>query len=196
MAVDEKYVETVVNDEEFEDIMKELGLEGHFEQVGNGIDLEGYEMTVLNEMYPDEEYIGRPIISDIYTVEFKDKKTGETTTRYKIDLVLLDDTYDDKKEAYLFPSNLREENIDFDKNIVKDVYDSSGLYALAMGLAELKAKGISKCYNHLDVVGIKKLQKDVKKYDSLTVEVVEKKMVDRQTKKEQYYNAFKIVDGE
>ena len=198
MAVDPKYVEDVRNDEDFDDIMSELGLEGHFEQVGNGIDLEGYDITTLRDMYPDDgtEWVGKPVISDIYTTEFTNKNTGEKTVNHKIDLVLLDDTYEDEKEAYVFPINLKSDNIDMDKHIVKDVHGSSGLYALAMGIAELKAKGISKAFNHLDVVGYKKLQKDVKQYTTMTVVVIEKKMVDRKTKEETYYNAFKIVDAE
>lgn len=196
MAVDEKFVQEVKNEDEYEDIMAELGLEGSFHQSGNGIDLTGYEVTQLREMYPDDDYTGKPIISDIYKVEFKNKDTEKTTVNYKIDLILKDDTYEDEKEAYIFTCNLKKDNIDFDKSIVKDVYNTSGLYALAMGLAELKAKGISKSFNHLDVVGIKKLQKDVSQYESMTVNVVEKKMVDKNTKEENYYNSFKIVSAE
>lgn len=198
MAVDPKYIEEVKDEQEYDDIMADLGLEGHFEQIGNGIDLEGYEITTMRDMYPDDdtEWIGKPVISDIYTTEFTNKNTGETTVNYKIDLVLLDDTYEDEKEAYIFPINLKSDNIDFDNHVVKSVHSASGLYALAMGLAELKAKGISKSFNHLDVVAYKKLQQDVKQYSSLTVKVIEKKMVDRKTKEETYYNAFKIVDAE
>ena len=196
MAVDPKYVEEVRNEEDYEDIMKELGLEGHFEQVGNGVDMEGYEITNLRDMYPTDECIGRPVISDIYTTEFKNKETDEVIVNHKIDLVLLDDTYEDEKEAYVFTCNLNSKNIDFDKKIVKDVYSSSGLYALAMGLAELKCKGISKSFNHLDVVGYKRLQREVKEYSTMTVEVVERKMVDRKTKEERYYNSFRIKEAE
>ena len=198
MAVDPKYVEEVKDEQDFEEVMEALGLEGHYEQIGNGLDLEGYEITTMRDMYPDDgtEWIGKPVISDIYTTEFTNKTTGETVVNHKIDLVLLDDTYEDEKEAYVFPINLKSDNIDFDKNIVKNVHSASGLYALAMGIAELKVKGISKSFNHLDVVAYKKLQQDVSKYSNMTVKVVEKKMVDKKTKEETYYNAFKIVDAE
>ncbi len=192
MAVDEKYIEEVKNEEEFDDIMAELGLDGEFQQVGNGINLEGYDITNLRDMYAGDICNGRPIISDVYEVEFTDKKTGDTIINHKIDLVLLDDD-EYNKEASVFTCNLNSDNIDFDKNIVKDVYNASGLYALAMGFAELKAKGISKSFNHLKSVGYKKLQKDAEKYEDLTVEVIEKKMTIKG--EENYYNAFKIVDG-
>ena len=196
MAVDPEYIEEVRDKEDLESIMAELGLEGHYEQIGNGVDLEGYMITNLREMYPDDECTGMPIISDIYKTEFANKNTGETTINWKIDLVLKDNTYEDEKEAYIFTCNLKEENIDFDKFIVKNVHNASSLYALAMGLAELKSKGISKVFNHLDVVGIKALQKQVKEYNSMTVKVIEKKMVDRRTKEERYYNSFRITEAE
>lgn len=196
MAVDEKYIEEVRNEEDYDNIMEELGLDGSFKQVGNGIDLEGYTITNLRDMYGGDIYNGKPVISDVYTTEFTNKNTGETTVNHKIDLILLDDEYDDEKEAYIFTCNLKTENLDEDKKIVKDVYNTSGLYALAMGLAELKAKGISKRFNHLDVVGYVKLQKDAKQYSSISVEVIEKRMIDNKTKEEKYYNSFKIVSGE
>ncbi len=196
MAVDPKYIENVRNEEEFEDILSEFGIQGHYEQTGNGLDLDGYMQTTLREMYPNDECIGRPILSDIYTTEFKNKTTGETIVNHKIDLVLLDDTYEDEKEAYIFPINLNSDNIDNDKKIVKNVHSASGLYALAMGLMELRAKGISRTMNVLDVVGINSLQKQVKNYSSLTIKIIEKKMVDRKTKEEKYYNAFRIIEGE
>ena len=196
MAVDPKYVEEVRNEEDFESVLDEFGIKGHYEQIGNGIDLSEYTVTSLRDMYPDDECLGKPILSEIYTTEFKNKNTGETTINHKIDLVLLDDTYEDEKEAYIFPINLKSENIDFDKNIVKDVHSASGLYALAMGLMELKAKGISKTMNYLDIVPIVALRKQCQNYSNMTVKVIEKKMVDRKTKHEQYYNSFRIVEAE
>lgn len=197
MAVDKRYVEEVKDENEYDKIMEELGLEGSFKQSGNGLDLDEYLVTNLRDMYAGDDYYGKPVITDIYTTEFTNKTTGETTVNHKVDLVLLNDDYDDEKEAYIFTCNLNKpENINLDKGIVKDVYSSSGLYALAMGLADLKSKGISKCFNHLDAVSIKRLQKQVKTYERMTVTVIEKKMVDRQTKEEKFYNAFRIIEAE
>ena len=193
MAVDEKYIEEVHNEEDFENIMAELGLDGEFQQVGNGVDLEGYNVTNLRDMYDGDICNGKPVISDIYEVEFKNRETGETTINYKIDLILKDDD-EYEKEASIFTCNLKEDNIDFEKNIIKNVHSASGLYALAMGFAELKAKGISKSFNFLKSVGYKKLQHDAEKYSNLTVEVVEKKMTING--EEKYYNAFKITGGD
>ncbi len=195
MSVDEKYVENVEFEEEFDDILEVFGIEAsHRNDNSNGLDLTNYTVTTLKEMWDAEEYIGKPVVTDIYTVEFTNKNTGEVTINHKIDLVLLDDAYEDEKEAYIFPVNLNSDNIDFEKHIVEDVSSASGLYALAMGLMELKAPKISKAFNHLDVVGIKKLQKQVETYKELTVKVVEKSF--KKNKEETFYNSFKIVNAE
>lgn len=199
MPVDEKYIEEVEFEEKeemsFDDVLNEFGIEAsHQNDNSNGLDLDGYTVTSLKEMWDSEEYIGRPIVTDVYTVEFKNKNSGETTINHKIDLVLLDDAYEDEKEAYIFPINLNSDNIDFEKHIVKNVSNQSGLYALAMGLMELKAPKISKAFNHLDVVGIKKLQKQVENYKELTVRIVEKSF--KRNGEETLYNSFKIVNGE
>ena len=197
MPVDEKYVEEVKFDDEaedFESVLDAFGIKAsHKNDNTNGMDLDEYTITTLRDMYDEEIYDGRPVITDIYTVEFKNKDTGEVKVNHKLDLVLLDDSYEDEKEAYIFPINLNSDNIDFEKNIVKDVNSASGLYALAMGLMELKAPKISKEFNYLDVVGIKTLQKQVSQYENLTVKVVEKSFKNKEG--ETYYNSFRIEEG-
>lgn len=196
MSIDPQYVEEVTDEKvDYESVLEEFGVKAGTKSNDNGVDTTGYIVTTLKEMYDGETYNGRPVLTDIYTVEFKNKTTGETTINHKIDLILFDETYEDEKEALIFPINLNSKNIDFDKNIVENVSTASGIYALTMGLMELKAKGISKAYGDLEVVGIKKLQKQVAAYKELTVDVVEKKFVNRD-KEETYYNSFKIVDGE
>ena len=194
MAVDEKYVERVTEDVDFNSILDDFGIEASYQNDNsNGLDMQGYVQTYLREMYDGDECIGRPVLTDVYTVEFKNKNTGETTVNHKIDLVLFDDSFEDEKEAFIFPINLNSDNIDFEKNIVKNVNSASGLYALAMGLMELKAPKISKAFNHLEVVGIKKLQKQISQYTELTVTVVEKSFRNRE--EETFYNSFRIVEG-
>ena len=198
MAVDPEFIEEVKDEEiDYESVLEDFGIEASYQNDNsNGLDLEGYVLTPLREMYDGDICTGTPIVSDVYTVEFKNKNTGEVTVNHKIDLVLKDDTYEGEEEAYIFPCNLNSDNIDFKKNIVKNVNNASGLYALAMGLMELKAPKISKAFNHLDVVGIKKLQKQAAQYKTLTVEVKEKSFVNKSTKEETYYNSFRITEGE
>lgn len=199
MAVDPEYVERVVDEEEidYESVLEDFGIEasneGGFEP-DNGIDTEGYTKTYLRDMWDNDDYFGRPVLSDVYTTEFTNKQTGETTVNHKMDVLLFEE-YNDEKDVYIFPINLKSENIDFDKGVVKDVHNSSGLYALAMGLMELKAPNISKAFNFLNVVGIKKLQKQVNGYTELGIKVVEKSFPDKVSKEEKYYNSFRIIEG-
>lgn len=197
MPVDPEYVERVVDEDgiDYESVLEDFGIEasneGGFEP-DNGIDTEGYTKTYLRDMWDNDDYFGRPVLSDVYTTEFTNKQTGETTVNHKIDLLLFEE-YNDEKDVYIFPINLK--NIDFDKGVVKDVHNSSGLYALAMGLMELKAPNISKAFNFLNVVGIKKLQKQVNGYTELGIKVVEKSFTDKVSKEEKYYNSFRIIEG-
>lgn len=191
MAVDEKYIEEVKEESDFDDILKEMGVEASFEQTGNGVDLTGYVLTQLRDMYDGDECEGRPILSDIYSIEYTNKKTGEISTNFKLDFILLDDEYDDVKEAYIFPLNLKEDNLDQEKGLVKNVHQASGLYALVMGLMELKAKGISHSYNKLDLVNLNAIKKQLDGYKGLTVQVIEKQMNGGN-----FYNSFKIMEGE
>lgn len=193
MVVDEKYIEKVQNEEEKQDFSSTLemfGIEASNESTGNGVDITGYMETKLRDMYDGDECIGRPVLTDIYTVEFKDKNTGETIINHKIDLLLFDDSYEDEKEVYVFPINLNSDNIDFEKNVVKNVNSASGLYALAMGFMELETKGISKAFNKLDVVPFVQLKKIIEGYKSVMVQVVEKQFNNN------YYNSFRIIEGE
>ncbi len=187
MAVDPKYIEEVRNPDEYDDILYEFGVEAEFDQIDNGVDISGYEPTMLKEMFDGEIYVGRPVLSDIYKVEFE--RDGEKTINWKIDFMLFDETYDDDPQVYIFPVNLKSADYD-----VENVHSTSGLYALTMDLMELKAKGISKAYNKLNLVKIKNLQKIVSKYSSMSVEVIEKKgVIDGE---EKYWNAFRITEGE
>jgi hypothetical protein len=190
MAVDEKYVETVREEGDFDATLALFGIEASKEISGNGIDTNGYTETELRDMYDGDECTGRPVLSDIYTLEFKDKNTGETVIKHKMDLVLFDDTYEDEKEAYIFSINLNSDNIDFDKKIIKNVNSASGLYALAMGFMDLECKGISNAFNKLDVVPYVQLKDIIEGYKSVMVRVVEKQFRDR------YYNSFRVVEGE
>ena len=192
MAVDKKYVEEVreVTKEDMNATLEMFGIEASNESTGNGVDITGYMETKLRDMYDGDECTGRPVLSDIYTIEFKNKETGETQINHKIDLMLFDDAYEDEKEVYVFPINLNSDNIDFEKKIVKNVNSASGLYALAMGFMELETPGISKAFNKLDVVPYAQLKKIIEEYKTVMVQVVEKQFNNN------YYNSFRIMEGE
>ena len=186
MAVDEKYVENVRDDKEMEKILKEMGVEASYKPVSdNGIDLAEYDTKLLKDLIVGEMYEGTPILTDVLVEEFEDKYTGETTTRYRLELVLTDD---DEREAYICKINLKNDDV-----VWENVSNLSGLYKLTMGLMELECPGISQYYNKLDKVSLKSLKKNVNKYETLTIRVTEESFTNNGEVTS--YNSFLIVDG-
>ena len=189
MSVDEKFVETVSENktDEMADVLKEFGIEAHYKPASdNGLDLIEYDVSKLNDLIVGEKYIGRPVLTDVLTEEFEDKYTGETTVNHRLELVLIDDS---DMEAYICKVNLKEA-----KDVWENVHEKSGLYKLAMGLMELRYTGISQYYNALDVVNIKSLQKQVARFETMTIKVTEESFT-RDDGSNQSYNSFVIVGG-
>lgn len=188
MSVFEEYGETVTNesnskDELMKQALEEMGIEAHYQPVSdNGLDLIEYEVSTPNDLIVDEKYIGKPILTDIISEE--DKYTGEL--RHRIELVLVDDN---DMEAYLCKVNLKEK-----KYVWENPHPNSGLYKLAIGLMEARVPGISQYYNGLDIVDIKALQKSVRKFESITIKIVENFFTQEDSTKKSY-NSFVIVGG-
>lgn len=188
MAVDEQYVEEVRNEEDFDDILAEMGISAHYKPASdNGLDLVGYDVYFPKDLIVGERYIGKPILTDVFTEEFESKYTGEITQNHRLELVLRDDN---DKEAYIGRINLKEA-----KNVWENPHPASGLYKLAISLMELRVPGISRTNNALDVVDIKKLQKYVAKYETMTFKIIENSFKDDATGEVRKYNTFIVVGG-
>lgn len=188
MSTFDEYGETVNNegmsqDDEMRKVLQEMGIEAHYQpKSDNGLDLIEYEVFTPSELIVGERYIGKPVLTDIITEE--DKYTDEP--RHRIELVLIDDG---DMEAYLCKTNLKE-----NKYVWENPHPNSGLYKLAIGLMEARMPGISQYYNGLDVVDIKTLQKQVAKFETMTIKIVEREFAaDDGSKKS--YNTFVIVGG-
>jgi hypothetical protein len=147
MAVNPKYVEKVGEEKEqvnYEDILNEFGVEADFVEDASGITVPAdYWDRNLKQLPQDEIFAGKPYLGQIETIEWEDKETGEKKTNYQIKLVVIDDA---SKEAYTIPMNLKNTEV-----IQENLYPASKLYALQMGLMELKAPGIASQYNRLTV---------------------------------------------
>ena len=147
MAVDEKYVELVGEKKEPTDygsILDEFGVEADFVEDASGITVPAdYWDRNLKQLPVDEVFAGKPYLGQIETINWEDKETGEKNTNYQIKLIVIDDA---SKEAYTIPINLKNTEI-----IQENLYPASKLYALQMGLMELKAPGIASQYNRLTV---------------------------------------------
>lgn len=152
MAVDPKYVEEVKFDDEevsetsfdYNAVLEEFGAGADFVEDQSGITVPAdYWDRQLKQLPVDVIFAGKPYLGKIETIEWEDKQTGEKQVNHQIKLVVIDD---DSQEAYTIPMNLKSTDV-----VQKNLYPASKLYALQMGLMELKAPGIARVYNRLDV---------------------------------------------
>lgn len=152
MAVDPKYVEEVKFDDEevsetafdYNAVLEEFGAGADFVEDQSGVTVPAdYWDRQLKQLPANEIFAGKPYLGKIETIEWEDKQTGEKQVNHQIKLVVIDD---DSQEAYTLPMNLKSTDV-----VQKNLYPASKLYALQMGLMELKAPGIARAYNRLDV---------------------------------------------
>lgn len=183
MAVDEKYVEVVGEEKEevsYDDVLSEFGVEADFVEDASGVTIPAdYWERNLKQLPQDEVFIGKPYLGQIETIEWEDKESGEKKTSFQIKLFVIDD---ESKEAYVIPINLKNTNV-----VQENLYPASKLYALQMGLMELKAPGIASAYNRL-TVDINKLRKVLAKMDEIYFRVI---LIDSG---DFVYKSFKIVN--
>lgn len=191
MAVDEKYIETVGEEQsetdfDYEAVLEEFGANAKFEEDASGITIPGdYWDRNLKQLPINEIFAGKPYLGNIETITW-DKKddngnpTGEKETNYQIKLVVIDD---DSKEVYTIPMNIKSTDV-----VQKNLYPASKLYALQMGLMELKAPGIASQFNRLDV-DTDKLREILSKMDLIYFKVI-RVQGDGNIKD---YNSFRIV---
>lgn len=185
MVVDEKYVENVgeekrETDFDYNAVLEEFGAGAEFVEDASGITVPAdYWDRSLKQLPVEEIFAGKPYLGQIETIEWEDKETGEKKVNYQIKLIVIDDA---GKEAYTIPMNLKNTNV-----VQKNLYPASKLYALQMGLMELKAPGIASAYNRLDV-DTDKLREIINKMELIYFKVIE---VDGGDFK---YKSFRIVD--
>lgn len=185
MAVDEKYVEVVGEEKEevnFDDVLGEFGVEAEFVEDASGVTVPAdYWERGLKQLPQDEVFAGKPYLGNIETIQWEDKDTGEKKTNYQIKLIVIDDA---SKEAYTIPINLKNT-----EPVQKNLYPASKLYALQMGLMELKAPGIASAYNRL-TVDTNKLRKILSGMEEIYFKVI---LVDGG---DFTYKSFRIVSDE
>lgn len=174
MSVDPKYVEEVKFDEEEETsetifdynaVLEEFGASADFVEDASGITVPGdYWERQLKQLPVNEIFAGKPYLGNIETIEWEDKQTGEKNVSHQLKLFVIDD---DSKEAYVIPLNVKSTDI-----VQKNLYPASKLYALQMGLMELKAPGIANAFNRLDV-DTDKLRENLSKMDLIYFKVIQ-----------------------
>lgn len=187
MAVDEKYVERVLpNDEDVSEtafdynaVLEEFGVKAEFVEDESGITVPAnYWERTLKQLPVNAIFAGKPYLGVPEKIEWEDKETGEKQFNYQVKFVVIDDP---SKEAYVIPINLKSMD-----TVHKNLYPASKLYALQMGLMELKAPGIAGQFNRLDV-NLDTLREKLSAMDDIYFKVIE---VDGGDFK---YKSFRIV---
>jgi hypothetical protein len=165
------------------ELFDQLGIEADFvEENTDGISIpNNYNLTKLSEAYDGDYLQGKPYLSDISEYTFEDKDTGEKKTNYSVRLVLIDE---DDEEAYEVKINLKSPDI-----IQTNVHKASKLYALVVGLINMKSEGAFQNYNHLKKVNLENIQQVVNSIDDMTLKVEEIRTNNFS------YNTFKVVNG-
>lgn len=178
---DEMSISDVTEQRDSGAIFEELGIEPDFvEEQDDGIVIpNNYRVTKLSETYDGDYLQGKPYLSDITEYEYEDKDTGEKGKNISVRLVLIDE---DDEEAYEIKINLKSADV-----IQTNVHKSSKLYALVVGLINMKNDGAFQNYNHLKKVNLDYIRKAVNDIEDMTLKVVE---VDNNKFS---YNTFVIV---
>lgn len=165
-------------------IFEELGIVPDVvEEQNDGVDIPShFNITDLSDAYDGDYLSGKPFLSDIKEYEFEDRDTGEQKKLTQCVFTLVD--YDDE-EAYRIRINLKDNNI-----VQENVHKSSKLYALVVGLINIKNKGAFDNYNHIKRVDLSKIQLAVSEIEDMVIKVVE--MQSKNFK----YNSFVVVSDE
>lgn len=160
------------------------------EEVGQTVE-EKFELPTykvgLADLYPDDLYTGKPVLCEPFSFKFKDKTTGEETTKYQTCLWLVDKEDDEYLEIRI---NLRQDGL-----IQENIHPSSKLYPLLKGVIEMKygASQLFQGENGRDKV-IEKINLQTvidlcEEFDEMTIKVVEKLMNNNP------YNSYIIVEN-
>lgn len=172
----------VTNERTSGEIFEEFGVEPDYVEDNNGgIEIPAHwKVTQLSEAYDGEYLSGKPVLSEIIVDEYEDKDTGEKNKSIYATLVLLD--YD-SEESYKVRINLKSSEAE-----QTNVHKSSKLYALVVGLINLRNEGAFQNYNHLKKVNLDNIRNIVGEIDDLTIKVKEIQS------KDFTFNTFVIVN--
>ena len=134
-----------------------------------------YERIRLNELGDGDEYMGKPLLLPVETVQFDE----EEDPRYRARLLLIDD----EEEEYL-EINL---NVKQKGDIQTNVHNASSLYALIGGIQNLSNPQWTTLFNRIKRVDLSEWEDYINSKESMTVEIVEKEGSNFT------YNSFRIT---
>ena len=135
-----------------------------------------YERIRLNELGDGDEYIGKPLLLPVETVQFDE----EEDPRYRARLLLIDD---DEEEYLEININVKQKG-----DVQTNVHNASSLYALIGGIQNLSNPQWTTMFNRIKKVDLSEWEEYINKKESMTVEIVTKEGSSFS------YNSFRITD--
>lgn len=134
-----------------------------------------YERIRLNELGDGDEYMGKPLLLPVETVQFDE----EEDPRYRARLLLIDD---DEEEYLEININVKQKG-----DVQTNVHNASSLYALIGGIQNLSNPEWTNMFNRIKRVDLSEWEDYINSKESMTVEIKEK------SGSNFTYNSFRIT---
>lgn len=135
-----------------------------------------YERIRLNELGDGDEYMGKPLLLPVETVQFDE----EEDPRYRARLLLIDD---DEEEYLEININVKQKG-----DVQTNVHNASSLYALIGGIQNLSNPQWTTMFNRIKKVDLSEWETYLNSKESMTVEIITK------SGSNFTYNSFRITD--
>ena len=150
-------------------------VEADFVEEDNTGEWYSYTRINLNELDDGDEYLGKPLLLPVETVQFDE----EEDPRYRARLLLIDD----EAEEYL-QINL---NLKQNSSIQTNVHNASSLYALIGGIQDLSNPQWTSMFNRIKKVNLEEWEDYINSKEEMNVRIVEKQGSNFS------YNSFRIT---
>ena len=134
-----------------------------------------YTRINLNELDDGDEYLGKPLLLPVETVQF-----DEEDPRYRARLLLIDD---DAEEYLQINLNLKQKG-----SVQTNVHNASSLYALIGGIQNLSNPQWTTMFNRIKKVNLEEWEDYINSKETMNVIIVEKQGSNFS------YNSFRVTN--
>ena len=135
-----------------------------------------YTRINLNELEEGDEYIGKPLLLPVESVQFDE----EEAPRYRARLLLIDD---DAEEYLQINLNLKQND-----EVQTNIHNASSLYALIGGIQNLSNPQWTTLFNRIKRVNLEEWRTYIDSKESMSVTIVEKQGSNFS------YNSFRVTN--
>ena len=132
------------------------------EETGNYGEWYSYTRINLNELDDGDEYLGKPLLLPVETVQFDE----DEDPRYRARLLLIDDEAEEYLQINL---NLKQKG-----SIQTNVHNASSLYALIGGIQNLSNPQWTQMFNRIKKVNLEEWEDYINSKEEMNVTIVEK----------------------